>query len=60
MPRRIFEYCMGIMMAIEKTKKEDDGSNPIIVPIVIYTGANKWNVKTKFTDTQNTYAGYCR
>ena len=58
MPRRIFEYCMGIMMAIEKITKEDDGSNPIIVPIVIYTGANKWNVKTNFTDTQKMYEGY--
>lgn len=58
MPRRIFEYCMGIMMAIEKTTKENDGSNPIIVPIVIYTGTNRWNVKTNFTDTQKTYEGY--
>ena len=58
MPRRIFEYCMGIMMAIEKTTKENDGGNPIIVPIVIYTGTNKWNVKTNFIDTQKTYEGY--
>ena len=58
MPRRIFEYCMGIMMALEKSQKEDDGSNPIIIPIVIYTGSNKWNIKTNFSDTQKTYDGY--
>lgn len=58
MPRRIFEYCMGIMMELEKSQKEDNGSNPIIIPIVIYTGLNKWNVKTNFLDTQKTYDGY--
>ena len=58
MPRRIFEYCMGIMMALDKTQKEDDGSNPIIIPVVIYTGVNKWNVKTNFADTQKTYDEY--
>jgi len=58
MPRRIFEYCMGIMMTLEKIQKEDDERNPIIVPIVIYTGANKWNVKTNFSNTQKTYEGY--
>lgn len=58
MPRRIFEYCMGIMMELEKTQKEDDGSNPVIIPIVIYTGLNRWNVKTNFLDTQKTYDGY--
>lgn len=58
MPRRIFEYCMGIMMELEKTQKEDDGSNPLIIPIVIYTGENKWNVKSNFSETQKTYKGY--
>lgn len=58
MPRRIFEYCMGIMMALEKIQKEDEESNPIIVPIVIYTGTNKWNVKTNFSNTQKIYEGY--
>lgn len=58
MPRRIFEYCMGIMMELEKNQKEDDGSNPIIIPVVIYTGVNKWNVKTNFSDTQNADEGY--
>lgn len=58
MPRRIFEYCMGIMMELEKSQKKDDGSNPLIIPIVIYTGLNRWNVKTNFLDTQKTYDGY--
>lgn len=58
MPRRIFEYCMGIMMELEKTKKEDDGSNPLIIPVVIYTGTNKWNVETNFSNTQKMYEGY--
>lgn len=54
----MFEYCMGIMMALEKYKKDEDGSNPIIVPIVIYTGSNKWNVKTNLSETQKMYEGY--
>ena len=58
MPRRIFEYCMGIMMELETSKKDDDGSNPIIIPIVIYTGTKKWNVKTNFSDTQKTEDEY--
>lgn len=58
MPRRIFEYCMGIMMELEKNQNSDDGSNPIIIPVVINTGPNKWNVKTNFADTQKTYEGY--
>ena len=58
MPRRIFEYCMGIMMELEKTQKQDDGSNPLIIPVVIYTGDNKWNVKTSFSETQMTYEGF--
>ena len=34
MPRRIFEYCMGVMIALEKTQKVDDGSNHY-VPIYV-------------------------
>ena len=45
------------MMELEKTQKEDDGSNPLIIPVVIYTGENKWNVKTRFSETQKTYKG---
>ena len=55
MPRRIFEYCMGVMMTLEKMQKEDDGSNPLIIPIVVYTGENRWSVKTCFAETQKTY-----
>lgn len=47
MPIRILEYCMEIMKALDKSC-----NNPVIIPIVIYTGKQKWNVPTNFSDTQ--------
>ena len=47
MLERIGEYVGQIM---QKGVKE--GTYPIVVPIVIYTGKQKWNVKTKFSDKQ--------
>ena len=55
MPRRIFEYCMEIMLAIEGKDNNFLYKNPIILPIVIYTGENNWNVNTNFSDTQENY-----
>ena len=40
MPRRILEYCMEAMREIQKNKKSK-GDNPLIIPIVIYTGERK-------------------
>ena len=52
MPHRILEYCMELMREVKKNQKPRDGSNPLIVPIVIYTGSKKWNVSEMFSDTQ--------
>lgn len=52
MPYRILEYCMELMKEINKNKKQKDGRNPLIIPIVIYTGSKKWTVSEKFSDTQ--------
>ena len=56
MPRRILEYCMEIMREIQGNKKEE--TNPLIVPIVIYTGIRKWTVPTDFSDTQKVEEKY--
>ena len=50
MPRKILEYSTEIMREIKKNKLEL--SNPLIVPIVIYTGNKNWNVPTNFSNTQ--------
>lgn len=50
MPRRILEYSTELMREIRKTRIET--TNPLIVPIVIYTGNKHWNVPTNFSHTQ--------
>ena len=50
MPYRILEYCMELMREIKKNL--NNISNPLIVPIVIYTGIPKWTVSEIFSDTQ--------
>jgi len=52
MPYRILEYCMELMKEVRKNQSSIDGSNPLIVPIVIYTGSKKWTVSEMFSDTQ--------
>ena len=52
MPQRILEYCMEIMREIKLNKIKQDGENPLIIPIVIDTGTNKWTVPTNYSDTQ--------
>ena len=58
MPKRILEYCMEIMREIQKNRKEKDETNPLIVPIVIYTGNRKWKIATDFSDTQKVEEKY--
>lgn len=50
MPRRILEYSTELMREIKKNKIEL--KNPLIVPIVIYTGKQPWNIPTNFSNTQ--------
>ena len=56
MHNRILEYCMELMREVKKNSRE--GTNPLIVPIVIYTGAKKWSVSENFSDTQKVEEKY--
>lgn len=50
MPIRMLKYSEAI---IENVRVNDKSiGNPIVVPIVIYTGKQKWNVETSFAKTQ--------
>lgn len=50
MPQRIAEYCFELMRDIIKNSASD--IYPIIVPIVLYTGAGVWNVEANFDERQ--------
>lgn len=55
MPLRIWEYVGEIMRKqsiVQKTYLRKDKVYPVVVPIVIYTGFQKWNVKTNFAQSQ--------
>ena len=64
---RILEYEVEILRDIIKNKKENKSNNknktelkenPTIIPIVLYTGEEKWNEKTYITETQIQMPGY--
>ena len=50
MPIRILEYCVELMRELKNTNTQK--CNPLIIPIVLYTGDKKWNVSTEFSKTQ--------
>lgn len=53
MPYRILNYCIDIMYEWSKTKKvKKETRYPIIVPIVIYTGMEKWKIPKKINEKQ--------
>ena len=52
MPNRILSYCDELIEEVRKSKKKKDGKNPIIVPIVIYTGSEDWQTAVNFSETQ--------
>lgn len=58
MPHRILEYCMELMKEVKKNQNLKDATNPLIVPIVIYTGMKKWTVSDNFSDTQKVEERY--
>lgn len=58
MPIRILEYCIEVMRDIEKSGKLEKDYNPLIIPIVIYTGNKKWNIATNFSETQRVKEKY--
>lgn len=53
-PYRILNYCIDIMQEWSKERKKgNENSAPIIVPIIIYTGNEKWKIskhKKKISD----------
>lgn len=58
MPQRILEYCMELMKEVKKNQNLKRSINPLIVPIVIYTGVKKWTVSENFSDTQKVEERY--
>ena len=51
MPNRMLSYYEELIEDIYKNKKMKK-INPVIVPIVIYTGSKGWKVPTNFSSTQ--------
>lgn len=58
MPHRILEYCMELMREVKKNQNNKKEINPLIVPIVIYTGTREWTVSENFSDTQKVEEKY--
>ena len=53
MPYRILNYCIDIMQEWIKNKKiKKETQYPIIVPIIIYTGNEKWKIPKNFKEKQ--------
>ncbi len=45
MPYRILNYCIDIIQEWKKSNKINQNTRyPIIVPIIIYTGNEKWKI----------------
>ena len=61
MPERIIEYLVEILRKynIERKKiKNKISTIPTIIPIVLYTGNKKWNVKTYLGENQQKVPGF--
>ena len=58
MPTRILNYCVELMREVQKDFKKHKNINPVIVPIVIYTGTKKWKIPINFSDTQKVEEQY--
>lgn len=53
MPYRMLNYCLDIMQEWSRNKKiRKNTSYPIVVPIVIYTGSQKWKMPNNFREKQ--------
>lgn len=53
MPYRMLNYCIDIMQEWSKSKKiKKETKYPIIVPIIIYTGSEKWKMSKNFKEKQ--------
>lgn len=60
MPYRLYEYSSAIMKEAinKKEEKKENYLYPKVIPIVIYTGKKKWNIKTSLEDVQEKIEGY--
>lgn len=60
MPFRIAEYCILIMKSAidEKHIKNKNYKLPLVYPIVLYTGKEKWNHKKYLEENQEKLMGY--
>ena len=58
MPTRILNYCVELMREVQKDFKKQKNINPVIVPIVIYTGTKNWKIPINFSDTQKVEEKY--
>ncbi len=59
MPKRILKYQIAIMemaMKYKKTMKKEE-KLPLVIPIVIYTGTERWNVAQHIKDCQEQLEG---
>ena len=53
MPYRMLNYCLDIMREWGRNKKQGRiTSYPIIVPIIVYTGNQKWRLPKNFREVQ--------
>lgn len=53
MPYRMLNYCLDIMQEWSRNKKMGKNTSyPIVVPIVIYTGSQKWKMPKNFREKQ--------
>ena len=54
MPYRIFNYCMEIIRGavVEKEINKATYKYPIVIPIVLYTGNQRWIAPTSFLESQ--------
>ena len=55
MPHRLLEYYTEILRT---NKIKDEEEMPIVVPIVIYTGSDKWNTNGYISEKQAKLEGY--
>lgn len=59
MPYRMLNYCVDILQEWSRDKKyKKNLIYPIVVPIVIYTGIEKWTIPTNFKDKQIRYTTF--
>ena len=58
MPMRILNYCVELMREVQKDYNKQKNMNPVIVPIVIYTGTKNWKIPINFSDTQKVEGKY--